>query len=187
VTVLFPLMLKILIPAVVFCTVVTSAPWPIKVRLLLTVMLCSVMSDRMSMMSPLLAAVIAPAIVEWVPPVPTVITAACAGAITSAILRLRATGDAGNGTIRVYGGSHNSWTETTLTDANKPATGSLLDTAAGSFAIGQWVEFDVTSWITANGPYTFVIALDTGGNDIWFSSSEGSDPPELVITTAPTP
>ena len=42
------------------------------------------------------------------------------GSVGSATLQLRENGDLGSGTLRVYRGSHNSWTETSLTTANAP-------------------------------------------------------------------
>lgn len=104
--------------------------------------------------------------------------------ITNATLRVQVAGDAGSGAVTAYLGSHNTWTETTLTNANKPTAGAALDTVSGSHGIGQTLEFDVTDAITGDGPVTFVFQLATGGNDVWFSSSEGTAPPELLIEAA---
>ncbi|MEQ8209800.1 MAG: DUF5060 domain-containing protein [Lacipirellulaceae bacterium] len=105
--------------------------------------------------------------------------------VTNATLRLQVNGDAGSGGVTAYLGSHNSWTETTITNANKPTAGVALDTVSGSHSIGQTLEFDVTDAVNGDGQVTFVLQLASGGNDVWFSSSEGAAPPELLIEAAP--
>ncbi|VGO17556.1 hypothetical protein PDESU_06153 [Pontiella desulfatans] len=113
--------------------------------------------------------------------------------VVSAQLSLTCAGDAGSGTIRLYKGSHNTWTETTLTDANKPATGAEVGSMSGSFALGTTYEFDVTSLLDGDGTYTLVAKMDSGGNDAWFSSKEGATAPKLTVvynkgsTTPPPP
>lgn len=103
-----------------------------------------------------------------------------ASEISSATLRLNVDGDAGSGPINVSLGSHNNWTEANLTNSNKPLAGAELDSVTGTHSLGQWKEFDVSSAVNGNGILTFVIEIE-GGNDVWFSSSEGISPPELVI------
>lgn len=106
--------------------------------------------------------------------------------VTSARLRLNVNGDAGSGTITAYAGSHNNWTESTLTSTNKPNTGATLGNVSGTHALGNWKEFDVTSAVTEDGEMTFVVQI-AAGNDVWFSSSEGAAAPELVIEVAAIP
>jgi hypothetical protein len=101
--------------------------------------------------------------------------------VTSATLRLTVAGDPGSGTLRALSGQGNNWTETTLTSANAPTPGATLDTKSGSFAVGQVVEFDLTAALTGDGVFSFILEIDSGGNDVWFSSKEGAAAPELVI------
>ncbi|MGC6423421.1 MAG: DUF7594 domain-containing protein [Lentimonas sp.] len=103
--------------------------------------------------------------------------------ITNVSLRLTASGDPGSGTIRVYQGNSNAWTETTLSTANAPTEGSQLGSHTGSVAVGDEVTFDLGTPLSGAGEYSFILKMDSGGNDIWFSSKEGSFAPELVITT----
>lgn len=100
--------------------------------------------------------------------------------IQGAKLRLTVNQDPGSGTLNLYQGSTNAWTEETLNSANAPSTGVLVDCVGGTHANGQVVEFDVSSAITDSGTYTFVLQHG-GGNDVWFSSKEGSSAPQLVI------
>ncbi len=104
--------------------------------------------------------------------------------VTSATLRLHVNGDAGSGPVTVHLGSHNNWTEANLNNVNKPAAGVALDSVAGTHGLGQWKEFDVTQVVSGDGLVTFVVQIE-GGNDVWFSSSEGTEPPQLIVEVAP--
>ncbi|MEO0797147.1 MAG: DNRLRE domain-containing protein [Verrucomicrobiota bacterium] len=89
--------------------------------------------------------------------------------------------EAGSGTVRVYQGNSNpGWTESTLNTGNAPGQGTQLGSATGSFANGSVLEIDLGTTI-GNGQITLVITMDGGGNDIWFSSSEGANAPRLEI------
>lgn len=104
--------------------------------------------------------------------------------VLSAKLALRCAGDAGSGTIRLYAGSHNNWTETTITDANKPTTGSEVGSRNGTFSTGTTYEFEVKDLLdgAGDGTYTLIAQMDSGGNDAWFSSKEGAVAPKLIVT-----
>ncbi|QBG48785.1 DUF5060 domain-containing protein [Verrucomicrobia bacterium S94] len=104
--------------------------------------------------------------------------------VLSAKLALRCAGDAGSGTIRLYSGSHNNWTETTLTDANKPGTVAEVGNQNGSYATGTTYEFEVKDLLdgVGDGTYTLIAQMDSGGNDAWFSSKEGAVAPKLIVT-----
>lgn len=97
---------------------------------------------------------------------------------TSVKLRLAVTDATSNGPAiyRTSGG----WTETGLTFNNKPATigGAIHD--LGAMSIGQFVEYDLTSVVTANGTYDFVL-IPTSTSGVIFSSRTGSNPPQIVI------
>jgi acid phosphatase type 7 len=112
------------------------------------------------------------------------------GAIQNARLRVYAiTTDTRNGPA-VYATS-STWNETGITWNNRPArTGSAADNK-GSIGTNTWVEYNVTSLVTGNGTFSFVLAGDSN-DDVRFSAREGSNPPQLVITFAsaantPTP
>jgi acid phosphatase type 7 len=54
---------------------------------------------------------------------------------------------------------------------------------------GSWVEYDVTAAVTGDGTYTFALVADSQ-DEVTFSSREGKEPPQLIVTTgltAPTP
>jgi acid phosphatase type 7 len=77
----------------------------------------------------------------------------------------------------------NSWTENAITWNNRPArTGNVVDNK-GSIQINTWVEYNVTSLVTGNGTFSFVLAGDSNDN-VLFSAREGSNPSQLVITFA---
>ena len=101
----------------------------------------------------------------------------------SATLQLRENGDLGSGTLRVYRGSHNSWTETSLTTANAPGENGQLGTFTGTVSAGQVVSLDVTSLITGDGIYSVIVKMDAGGNDVWFGSEESTGKPRLIVET----
>jgi len=83
--------------------------------------------------------------------------------------------------VRVYKGSSNlDWTAATLTAATAPEQGAELGSVTGSFANGSTLEIDLGTSI-GNGEITFVVTMDGGGNDIWFSSSEGENSPRLEV------
>lgn len=105
------------------------------------------------------------------------------GTISNATLRMSVTGDAGSGTIRVLNGSSNDWTEGNLSTTNAPTTGTQFSAQTGTMALGSVVDFDLGTSITANGTYTFVLEMNANGNDVWFSSSEGDEAPELIVTS----
>lgn len=103
--------------------------------------------------------------------------------IESAVLSMKVAGDAGNGTINFYVGSHNSWTESTLTSAGAPAKGAKIGTMTGAFANGSVYTVDLKSMLqgTGDGVYTVIIEMVSGGNDAWFSSKEGAFAPKLEV------
>ena len=105
------------------------------------------------------------------------------GTVQSATLRLQENGDVGRGTLRVHRGSHNNWTETTLSTANAPAENGQVGTFTGAVTSAQVVSMDVTPLVTGNGTYSVIVKMDAGGNDVWFGSAESSRRPQLIIQT----
>jgi len=100
---------------------------------------------------------------------------------SAATLALRVTTDAGSGTLRAFAGSHSNWTETNLTSSNAPSKGAALGTKSGTMSVGGTVNLDVTSLVQGNGAVTVILEMDSGGNDVWFSSKEGSVAPVLTV------
>jgi hypothetical protein len=74
--------------------------------------------------------------------------------------------------------SDNSWSESTLVWDNMPALGASIDTTACS--AGTWCQWDVTSFVTGAGTYSFVLVSSDNNNDD-FASKEGGFTPELVV------
>ncbi len=104
------------------------------------------------------------------------------GSVASARLRLFST-DGSNVAGLVYPTS-GGWTEAGLNWSNKPAPSGALITSTGTVATGEWAEFDLTSAITGAGVVNFVIQTSSS-NSCYYSSREGANPPELVVTTTP--
>ena len=103
-----------------------------------------------------------------------------AGAIQSAQLRVYVTTNASGNSPGVYG-ANNTWTESAITWRNRPArTSGVLDNK-GSVGTSTWLEYNVSPVVTVDGTYTFVLVADSA-DGIRFSSREGSQPPQLVIT-----
>ncbi len=123
--------------------------------------------------------------------------AGTAGAtISSAVLRLYGKIDDDRSTnvpISVYGVSNTTWTESTITWNNKPATGSSLQTTSVTDATARYYTWDITAYVQselAAGRTLISLALLSGvATDpriTWNSKETGSNGPELVITTNTT-
>ncbi len=100
--------------------------------------------------------------------------------VTSAKLRLY------NTQVSVFGGSFykaaGTWTQSSVTWNNAPQISNLI-TSLGAVGSGKWYEVDMTSYIIADGTYSLRITSNTGdGAD--YSSREGSNPPQLVVTVS---
>ncbi len=105
-----------------------------------------------------------------------------AGTVASARVRLWCTDASPDGGTAYPTSS--AWSEATTSWSNAPAaTGGALG-SPGAVAAGSWVEFDVTALVTANGEVDVLLA-DGNTNSAFYSSREGSDPPQLVVTTGP--
>jgi PKD repeat protein len=109
------------------------------------------------------------------------------GAVDNATIVLQESSDPGEGTLRFFAGSHHNWTETELSSANAPSIGSQVGVWTGSVGNEDSIAVDVSPLVQGNGEYTLIIQMDGGGNDIWFSSKEGSTAPQLVVETSGPP
>jgi hypothetical protein len=110
------------------------------------------------------------------------------GTVQSAKLRLYGTYLDTGAVLAAAGVSDDGWTESGLTWSNQPAPGATLDTA--SPAAGQWLEFDVTDFVSQqlSGDRVASLAVleQTLGHDNNFASREYPTAdlrPVLVVTT----
>jgi PKD repeat protein len=97
----------------------------------------------------------------------------------SAKLRLFTT-DGSTATGQLFRTASTTWTETGTTWNNKPATSGSSLGASRAATLGQWVEFDVSTTVTASGAYSFTLT-NASGDLAAFSSREGANAPQLVI------
>ncbi len=117
------------------------------------------------------------------------------GSISSASLRVfgntEDTRDA-NVPVGAYSVSNTSWSESTITWNNKPATSSsALATATVTDNTGRYYSWNVAGYVQneISAAHTKVsFALKSGavtqGRQLWHSKETGSSAPQLVITTA---
>jgi PKD repeat protein len=101
--------------------------------------------------------------------------------VTSAVLRLYVTtGTNSGGGVYVVA---NGWSESTITSANAPLiSGSPLATL-GAVSTGTWVEWNVTSAVTGDGLLSLAVRNSGGSGN--YSSREGANPPQLIVTSSP--
>ncbi len=98
-----------------------------------------------------------------------------AGTIISAELNMTVGTDAGSGRIMIEKGSTNNWTETNLSNTNKPAAAGLLGELTQSYAVNGSYTWPLNG-VTLGGEFS-IIATHTSGNDVSFKSKENPDVP----------
>ncbi len=104
--------------------------------------------------------------------------------VQSAKVRVFDTNDPSTNGPAIYGTS-NTWTETGITWNNRTARTTGVIGNTGAIKKHSWVEYSVTSVVTTNGTYSFVLAADSA-DSVRFSPREGTKPPQLVLTLAST-
>jgi hypothetical protein len=111
-------------------------------------------------------------------------TSGLAAPVQSAKLRLRVSsnGSAQGASLHTTG---TGWTESGLTWQNAPARTALLGTVS-KLPASSWVEFDVTSAVTGNGTFAFVLSKTSGSDGADVHSREQANGPQLVVTVADT-
>jgi chitodextrinase len=72
--------------------------------------------------------------------------------------------------INIVSVTDNTWDEYTVTYNTAPALGNQI-ASTGSFGSGTWLTFDVTSYITGDGTYSFSI-ITPGSKQVSFASKE---------------
>lgn len=76
-----------------------------------------------------------------------------------------------------------NWTEGSITWNNQPTISGNPVGQLGNVTAGTWSEVDLTAYVTGNGTYS--IGIKNAINNLAiYSSSEGTNPPQLVITPA---
>ncbi|MFL5642685.1 MAG: DNRLRE domain-containing protein [Chloroflexota bacterium] len=105
------------------------------------------------------------------------------GPVASVKLRLNVVdGSADGGRV---GPVATGWSESTITWTNAPTIGSSTLADIGAVTTGTWAEVSLpTSVVTSDG--TVRIGIDSPSSDsVLYSSREGGQPAQLVITTTP--
>ena len=74
----------------------------------------------------------------------------------------------------------NNWVENTVVWGNKPAISGSPVASVGAVSVGTWVEVNLTPAITGNGTYSFE-ATTTVSNTMAFDSSQGTNPPQVIV------
>jgi hypothetical protein len=105
------------------------------------------------------------------------------GTVSTVKLRLFVT-DVSPDSGSVYGVTDTSWSEGSIIWNNAPTIGTTALGAAGATTTpNTWVEITLSpTAVSANGVVSFALKT-TSTNSSIFSSSEGTNPPELVVTT----
>jgi hypothetical protein len=102
------------------------------------------------------------------------------GPVQNARVRLYATTNGTKNGPAIYA-TDPSWDEKDITWNRRPARTSEAVDNKDNINTNSWVEYDVTSLVTGNGTFSFVLAGDS--NDaVAFSAREGIQPPQLVVT-----
>ena len=106
----------------------------------------------------------------------------------TAVLRLTEGDDTSSGTmtLRLYAATSSNWTETSLSGATAPTKGTQLAVFTGDVTDGMTLDFDVSSYVTAAGNYSFILESDSSTKDVSFVSKENpvvATRPALVVST----
>jgi hypothetical protein len=102
--------------------------------------------------------------------------------IQTATLRLFTSTDKADN-LSVYTTS-DTWIESQdngITWTTRPSRDPDLVGTIPSASANEWIDLDVTPVVTGNGTYSFVVATDST-DGLTFSSREGDNPPQLVLT-----
>jgi hypothetical protein len=103
------------------------------------------------------------------------------GAVTAAKVRLWVVDPTSNAP-QLFG-TTTGWSESTLTWNNQPgAVGSVLSDL-GSVSTGTWIEYPVTTAVTGDGTYAFVLMpQSSNGLDVSSREAAAANRPQLVLT-----
>ncbi len=82
--------------------------------------------------------------------------------------------------IQVWAVSDNGWGEKTMIYTNAPVLGTMLS-SSGSVSANSWVTFDVTSYISTDGAYSFGITTPSSTAMSVASRESGANAPQLIL------
>ncbi|TPN87772.1 CBM96 family carbohydrate-binding protein [Aquimarina algicola] len=99
--------------------------------------------------------------------------------VTSVTLELTVSTDDGSGLIEIFKGNSNNWTEANLSNSNKPGEGAKIGALNTTYSKGQSYQWNLSN--IAPGETVSLIVKQTGGNDVSFSSKEGTNAPKLIF------
>jgi Cadherin-like domain len=103
------------------------------------------------------------------------------GSVTGVKLRLFAT-DASSNVVHVLPVADTTWTEGAITWDSKPATGTPDAGSAAVPTLNGYNEITLSSSsVSGNGTVSFGLTIE-GTNSAIFSSAEGANAPQLVVT-----
>ena len=109
------------------------------------------------------------------------------GTITSAKIKLTCNSDPGNGNIVVALGDQSNWTETNLSNSNKPTSTTTLGSLNTTYVLGTTYTWNLDAAAINGGGNVSFIMSQSGGNDAAFASSENTTlSPQLEITYVPS-
>jgi chitodextrinase len=111
-----------------------------------------------------------------------VVTGVAGRRVASAKLFLQCVDPSGKGG-NFHRVADSSWGEGTVNWNTQPAADTAVIDSLGSVSAGTSYQVDLTSLITADGTYT-VEADSTSSDGAYYSSKEGSVPPQLVVTVS---
>ena len=96
------------------------------------------------------------------------------GPVTSAKLKLHTSTSGSSTGGQVYRAANTTWGESAITWSNQPGTtGSVLSTVS-PVPGNAWHEWDVTSAVTGNGTYAFVVTATSSDGFILYSEEEAT-------------
>jgi chitodextrinase len=102
--------------------------------------------------------------------------------VTSAVLRLYCTNQSKVGAV-LWRVADSSWLENTVTWAGAPPAADPTPFASlGAVSVGSWYEVPVP-FVSGDGIYSIRMS-STSADGAFYSSKEGSSPPQLVVTTS---
>jgi trimeric autotransporter adhesin len=102
------------------------------------------------------------------------------GTVTSAKLRLYVV-DASPKAGDLYPVADTTWSEGTVTWSTAPQIGATGIAPGGAAPLGTWIEISLGTVIGGDGTYSFAL-VGTSSDAAWFSSKEGANSPQLVLT-----
>jgi hypothetical protein len=102
--------------------------------------------------------------------------------VQQAILRMYATTNGSGNGPAVYA-TNTAWEEGGITWNNRPSHSAAELDNQDRINEETWVDYDVTASVNGNGTFAFVLAADSS-DAVTFSSRQGVQPPQLVITLA---